>query len=115
MIRTVFTWRATAIPPMEASRTRKPTVAAIPATPSFSVKPRATPMAKIRARLVKMTSPAPFIRVATTRTAPLGECATRAEPMASMSPATGSTATGSISALPIFCMNGNMFLNMMPP
>jgi len=38
-----------------------------------------------------------------------------AAPMPSSSPATGSTATGIISDLPIFCRTTNASLNTIPP
>jgi hypothetical protein len=67
-------------------------------TPSFSVKPSATPIAKIRGRLAKITSPEFFIssdRIS-------GIQPKLAAPIPSSKPATGSTATGSIRDLPIF-------------
>ena len=55
------TLKMPAITPRVAFITRKPTVAAMPATPSLSVNPNATPMANIRGRLPKITSPEAFM------------------------------------------------------
>lgn len=78
-------------------------VAAIADTPSFSVKPTATPIAKIKGGLSKTTSPEFFIRRETIS----GIQPKRAAPTPSGSPATGNTATGGIGDLPIFCGKTN--------
>ena len=73
------------------------------ATPSFLVKPKTTPMAKIRGKIIKMASPeADMIRPIS---ASQGASASRAmeAPTPNRMPATGNTDTGSIRALPIFC------------
>src|SRR3954467_14532622 len=87
--------------PSVASSTMKPTVAASAATPSLSVRPRATPMAKINGSAPKMAPP----DCAMTFESVGGSALKCALPMPSSNPATGSTDTGSISALPIFCRN----------
>ena len=78
-------------------------VAATAETPSFSVKPRATAMAKMSAMLPKTTSPEFFISSDST----WGSQGKFAAPMPSSRPATGRTATGSMRDLPTFCRKAN--------
>jgi len=87
-----------------ATMTAKPTTAASEATPSLPVRPRATPMAKMSGRLPKTAPPACAITFAT-----LGAIsfANAALPTPSRMPATGSTETGSMRDLPIFCSQPN--------
>src|SRR4051794_7191703 len=77
------------------------------ATPSLSVKPIATPMAKSSGRLAKIALPDDAITCETL----CGSHEKFALPTPSRMPATGSTETGSIMHLPIFCMNGNAFFS----
>ena len=79
--------------------TKKPTTAAIAATPSLLASPRATPTAKISGRLPNTAAPLCAITCETIA----GRNEKFDAPMPSSSPATGSTATGSINDLPIFC------------
>ena len=85
-----------------------PTTAASAATPSLPVNPRATPMAKISGRLPKMAPP----DCAITSDTIAGSHVKCALPTPSRMPATGSTETGSIKALPIFCSEPNAFFQM---
>ena len=62
-------------------------------------------MAKISGRFPKMTSPEFFISIDRSG----GIHSKFAAPMPSNRPATGSTATGNISDLPIFCKNAKGF------
>jgi hypothetical protein len=88
-----------AITPIVAIITANPTTAASAATPSLPVRPSATPMAKINDRLPKMALPA----CAMTFDTVAGSTAKRALPTPRRMPAAGSTDTGSINDLPIFC------------
>jgi hypothetical protein len=97
------TLKMPAMTPRVAFITRKPTAAATPETPSFSVNPSATPIAKISGRLPKITSPEAFMMSDTWP----GMIPKWAEPMPSSSPATGRTATGSIRDLPTFWSDPN--------
>ena len=91
----------TAMTPSVARSTTKPTVAARAATPSLSVSPSATPIAKMSGSAPKMAPP----DCAITFDSVGGSTAKCALPMPSSNPATGRTDTGSISALPIFWRN----------
>ena len=84
--------------PIAARNTAKPTVLASAATPSLSVKPIATPMAKSSGRLEKMAPP-DWAMICETI---CGNHEKFALPTPSKMPATGSTETGSIMHLPIF-------------
>jgi hypothetical protein len=77
------------------------------ATPSFSVSPMAVPMAKSRARFPKTALPA----VAMICESQAGSHGKFALPTPSRMPATGSTETGSIMHLPIFCKREKAPLN----
>src|SRR6184192_2995324 len=79
--------------------------------PSFSVRPTATPTAKISGRLPNTTSPEAFMSEDTSG----GIHSKCAAPMPSKRPATGSTATGIINDRPIFCRTTNASLNTTPP
>ncbi len=111
--------RSTPMTPIVAIITRKPTVAARADTPSFLAMPSATPMAKISGSAPKIGSPEARMISRVIRTndgrsqlfcwAPFRT----APPTPSRMPATGSTATGSISDLPSFCMKPNTLLPML--
>ena len=81
--------------------------AAMAATPSFSVKPTATPMAKMSGRLPKITSPEFFISSDTSG----GIHSKCAAPMPSSNPATGSTATGQHQRLADLLQEGECVLD----
>src|SRR3982750_526021 len=67
----------------------------------------ATPMAKSSGRMAKIALP----EAAMTGETLCGSHEKFALPTPSRMPATGSTETGSIMHLPIFCMNGNAFVS----
>ena len=77
------------------------------ATPSLSVRPIATPIAKSNGRLPKIALPDCAIICETVA----GSHEKLALPTPSRMPATGSTETGSIMHLPIFWRSEKAFLN----
>jgi hypothetical protein len=99
MIGVVSTPRAFAHTPIAARNTNQPTVPASAETPSFSVSPIATPMAKSNGRLLKIAPP----DCAMTCETMCGSHEKFALPTPRRIPATGNTETGSIMHLPIFC------------
>ena len=108
MIGVVSTPRAFAHTPIAARNTNQPTVPASAETPSFSVRPIATPMAKSNGRLLKIAPP----DCAMTCETMCGSHEKFALPTPSRMPATGSTDTGSIMHLPIFCRDEKAFLKL---
>jgi hypothetical protein len=100
--------RAFAHTPIAARKTNQPTAAARAATPSFSVSPRATPIANSNGRLLKIEPPDWAITCETIG----GSQEKLALPTPSRMPATGNTETGSIMHLPIFCSEENAFLKV---
>ncbi len=93
--------------PMAARKTTNPTVPARADTPSLSVRPMATPMANSSGRLAKIAFPEDAMIWETIS----GSHEKFALPTPSRMPATGSTETGSIMHLPIFCSREKAFLN----
>ena len=98
MIAVVSMPRSLAQMPIAARKTTQPTVPASAATPSLSVSPMATPMAKSSGRLAKIALPEAAMICDTIS----GSHEKFALPTPSRMPATGSTETGSIMHLPIF-------------
>src|SRR4029077_8908284 len=107
MIAVVSMPRSFAQTPIGARKTTKPTVPARAATPSLSVKPIATPMAKSNGRLAKSALPDAAMICDTIS----GSHEKLALPTPSRMPATGNTDTGSIMHLPTFCRSEKAFLN----
>jgi hypothetical protein len=93
----VATPRSFAMTPIAARKTANPTVPASAATPSLSVSPIATPMAKSSGRLAKIAPP--DCAIICERAS--GSHEKFALPTPSRIPATGSTETGNIKHLPI--------------
>src|SRR4029434_2292051 len=100
--------RAFAHTPMAARNTNQPQAPASAATTSFSVRQMATPMAKSNGRLLKIAPP----DCAMTCETICGSQEKLALPTPSRMPATGSTETGSIMHLPIFCSDEKAFLKL---
>src|SRR6185369_7972342 len=98
--------RTTANTPSAACSTAYPTTAASAATPSLLANPSATPIAKMSGKLEKIAPPDWAITFETIAGIQLNF----ALPTPNNMPATGSTDTGSINDLPIFCSVANAFL-----
>src|SRR5207253_974834 len=94
--------------PIAARKTTYPTVPASAATPSFSVRPIATPMANSSGRFPKTAPPAAAMTCETIS----GSHEKLALPTPSRMPATGSTETGNIMHLPIFWRTENALLKI---
>src|SRR5687768_13919244 len=94
--------------PRAARNTTYPVVPASAATPSFSVKPMATPIAKRSGRLPKIASP-DFAMMSETLS---GSHEKFALPTPRRIPATGRTETGNIMHLPIFCRSEKALLKL---